>query len=108
MTASLPRRRLVRLTVMARSHDQFEGRSLADSLLDLYRRSGISGATVMQGVKGYGLRGAAKLDVLGLSMNLPVVIETVGEPGQVEAILGRVKEMVGANGLITLEDVDAL
>ncbi len=103
-----PTKRMLRLTVRARSNDQYAGRGLADALLDLYKSSGIGGATVMQGVKGYGEMGAAKLDVLGLSVNLPVVIETVGEYDKVERILGSVKKMVGSNGLVTLEEVNAL
>ena len=67
-----PMKRMLKLTVRARTGDQFEGRNLADSLLDLYRKHGIGGATVSQGVKGYGLRGAAKIDVLG---NLDIVAD---------------------------------
>ena len=100
-------KRMLKLTVRARTGDQFEGRNLADSLLDLYRKHGIGGATGSQGVKGYGLRGAAKIDVLGLSVSLPVIIETVGDYEKVERVLGDVKKMVGTNGLITLEEVNA-
>lgn len=102
-----PMKRMLKLTVRARSHDQYGGRGLADALLDLYKKEGLGGATVLQGVKGYGVRGAAKFDVLGLSANLPVVIETVGEYEKVEGVLSAVKKMVGANGLVTLEEVNA-
>ncbi|MDG6983781.1 MAG: DUF190 domain-containing protein [Nitrososphaerota archaeon] len=102
-----PMKRMLRLTVRARSHDQFRGRSLADSLLELYAKQGIGGATVVQGIKGYGVRGAAKFDVLGLSVNLPIIIETVGEYEKVQGVLASVKTMVGTNGLITLEEVNA-
>jgi len=100
-------KRMLKLTVRARSHDQFEGKSLADSLLELYAAHGISGATVVQGIKGYGVRGHAKFEVLGLSVNLPIIIETVGEYEKVEEVLASVKKMVGTNGLITLEEVNA-
>ena len=102
-----PMKRMLRLTVRARSNDKHAGKALADALLDLYRSRGIGGATVLQGVKGYGVRGTAKLDVLGLSVNLPVVIETVGEYDKIEGVLATVKMMVGANGLVTLEEVNA-
>jgi uncharacterized protein len=100
-------KRMLKLTVRARANDHFEGRNLADSLLELYKKNEIGGATVVQGVKGYGVRGAAKFDVLGLAVNLPIVIETVGEYQKIEGILASVKRMVGANGLITLEEVNA-
>lgn len=102
-----PMKRMLKLTVRARSHDQFGGKSLADSLLALYVEHGIGGATVVQGVKGYGVRGAARFEVLGLSINLPIIIETVGEYEKVQEVLAPVKKMVGANGLITLEEVNA-
>ncbi|MDE1852775.1 MAG: DUF190 domain-containing protein [Thaumarchaeota archaeon] len=102
-----PMKRMLKLTVRARSNDQYEGRNLSDSLLELFKNKGIGGATVVHGVKGYGLRGAAKFDVLGLSVNLPVVVETVGEYEKIEGILATVKRMVGSNGLITLEEVNA-
>ena len=101
-------KRMLRLIVRARSHDQYAGKSLADALLELYKSSGIGGATVIQGAKGYGVRGTARVDVLGLSVNLPVVIETVGEYDKIEGVLASVKKMVGTNGLVTLEEVNAL
>jgi uncharacterized protein len=107
VTDSPPMKKMLKLTVRARMNDHFEGRNLADSLLDLYRKQGIGGATVFQGIKGYGMRGASRFDVLGLSVNLPVIIETVGEYEKIEGLLGAVKKMVGANGLVTLEEVNA-
>ena len=107
MTSGLPpMKRMLKLTVRVRSRDRFEGRAIVDALLDVYRESGISGATVLQGVKGYGLRGASRIDILGLSVNLPVVLETVDEYSKVEGVLARVKKVVGSNGLITLEEVN--
>ena len=102
-----PMKRMLKLTVRARTHDQYGGKSLSDSLLELYKNAGLGGATVTQGVKGYGVRGASKFDVLGLSVNLPIIVETVGEYDKVKAILVTVKTMVGSNGLVTLEEVNA-
>ena len=45
------------------------------------------------------------VDVLGLSVNLPVVIETIDEYQKIEPLLSDVKQIVGNNGLITLEEV---
>jgi uncharacterized protein len=98
-------KRMLKLTVRARTGDKFEGRNLAEALLSLYKERGIGGATVFQGVKGYGLRGSARLNVLGLSVSLPVIVETIGEYAKVESVLSEVKRMVGRNGLITLEEV---
>lgn len=102
------KKRMIKLTVRARSHDQYHGKSLADALLELFKGAGIGGATVMQGVKGYGRRGAANFEVLGLSVNLPVTIETVADHEKLDPLLPRVKELVGSNGLVTIEEVDVL
>ena len=96
---------MLKLTVRIRGRDSHEGRPIADLLLSLYKERGLSGATVLQGVRGFGVHGVSRADVLGLSINLPLVIETVQDPGKIEAILPDVKAIVGDNGLITIEDV---
>ena len=96
---------MLKLTVRVRGRDSHEGKPIVDLLLALYKDRGLSGATVLQGVRGFGVHGVSRVDVLGLSINLPLVIETVEEPSKVEAILSEVKTIVGENGLITLEDV---
>ena len=102
-----PMKKMLKLTVRVRNKDSHQGKNIVDLLLSLYRRKGISGATVLQGVRGYGIRGVSTADVLGLSVNLPLVIETVDEYQKIEAVLSEVKQIVGGNGLITLEEVNA-
>jgi uncharacterized protein len=99
---------MLKLTVRVRHRDEHDGKQITDLLLALYKRNGISGATVFQGIRGYGARGSTRADVLGLSMNLPVVIETVDEPHKIQAVLAEVKVIVGSNGLITLEELDVV
>lgn len=101
-----PMKKMLKLTVRVRNKDSHNGRSIQDLLLSLYKENGISGATVLQGVRGYGTRGISRVDVLGLSVNLPLVIETIDEYQKIEQILSQVKEIVGRNGLITLEEVN--
>lgn len=102
-----PMKQMLKLTIRVRSGDKHDGKPIADSLLELYQSRGIGGATVVQGVRGFGYRGAVRLDVLGLSVGLPLVIETVGEYQKIESVLAEAKEIVGSNGLITLEEVKA-
>ncbi len=96
---------MLKLTVRIRGRDAHEGKPIADLLLALYKERGLSGATVLQGVRGFGVHGVSRADVLGLSINLPLVIETVEVPSKIETILPEVKTIVGDNGLITIEDV---
>ncbi|MHB1907476.1 MAG: DUF190 domain-containing protein [Nitrososphaerales archaeon] len=102
-----PMKKMLKLTVRIRNRDSHDGRNIEDLLLGVYKDSGISGATVLQGVRGFGTRGVSRVDVLGLSVNLPLIIETIDEYQKVERILTKVKEIVGTNGLITLEEVNA-
>src|SRR5271165_7137356 len=106
--SSLPMKKMLRLTVRTRHSDNYRGRSVSDALLELFKKNGIRGATVLQGIRGYGSRGSARIDVLGLSSNLPVVIETVDETARIQSILSSVKEIVGENGLVTLDEVIAI
>lgn len=101
-----PMKKMLKLTVRIRHKDSHGGKNILDLLLSLYRENGISGATVLQGIRGYGARGVSRVDVLGLSVNLPIIIETIDEYQRIERVLSKVKEIVGSNGLITLEEVN--
>ncbi len=101
-----PMKRMLKLTVRVRNSDAYQGKNISDVLIELYKKSGISGVTLLQGVRGYGTRGASRVDILGLSANLPLVIETIDEYQKIESILSKVKNIVGSNGLITLEEVN--
>ncbi len=98
-------RKMLRLTVIVKARDSFNGKPVVDVLLALYKKTGISGATVTHAARGYGIRGVARTDVLGLSVNLPTIIETVADHERVGAVLPEIHRMVGNNGLITTEEV---
>jgi uncharacterized protein len=101
-----PMKKMLKLTVRVRNSDTYQGKTLSDVLIELYRKNGITGATVLQGVRGYGARGASRADILGLAVNLPLVIETIDEYQKIEAVLSKVKGVVRNNGLVTLEEVN--
>ena len=103
-----PANRRLRLTVRVRHRDEHEGKPIVDLLLSLYKANGISGASVFQGIRGYGRRGVARADLLGLSVNLPIFIETVDAPKKIESVLSEVKRIVGHNGLVTLDETSVL
>jgi len=100
-----PMKKMLKLTVRIRSRDEYGGKPISDALLSLLKDHGIAGATVLQGVRGFGMHGVARVDVLGLSVNLPIVIEAIDEYQKIEPLLTDVKRVVGSNGLVTLEEV---
>jgi PII-like signaling protein len=85
--------------------DKWHGKALYEALVELFRREGLSGATVLRGVGGYGSTSRYHTDkILRLSQDLPIVVEVVEDSQRVEEILPKLDEMIGG-GLITLEHV---
>src|SRR4029077_8825142 len=85
--------------------DKWHGKSLHEVIVELLRREGFSGATVLRGVAGYGGSRVYHTDkILRLSQDLPIIVEVVENTERIEKILPRLDEMV-EGGLITLEKV---
>jgi PII-like signaling protein len=85
--------------------DRWHGKPLYEAIVELFRREGFSGVTVLRGVGGYGSGSRYHTEkILRLSQDLPMVIEVVEYAERIEQILPRLDEMVGG-GLITLEKV---
>lgn len=99
-------KKMLKLTVIVKARDSFKGRPMVDVLIELYKKVGISGATVTHAARGYGVRGIARADILGLSVNLPTIIETVADGEKIGSVLPEIHRMVGGNGLITTEEVN--
>ena len=88
--------------------DKWHGKSLHEAIVELLRREGFSGATVLRGVGGYGGTSTYHTDkILRLSQDLPIVIEIVDAPEKIEAFMPDLEAMVG-DGLITLERAEVL
>jgi hypothetical protein len=85
--------------------DKWHGKALYDVLVELFRREGLSGATVLRGVAGYGSTSRLHTDkILRLSQDLPIVVEVVDDSERIERLLPKLDEMIDG-GLITLERV---
>ena len=93
------------LRIFIGESDRHEGRPLFEAIVQLARKRGLAGATVLRGLEGYGAHSrvhTAKL--LRLSEDLPIVIELVDRPERIEAFLPDLDAMV-TEGMITLEKV---
>src|SRR5882672_6648088 len=85
--------------------DKWHGKPLHEALVELLRREGFSGATVLRGVAGYGGSSVYHTDkILRLSQDLPIIVEVIETAEKIETILPRMDEMVDG-GLVTLERV---
>ncbi|HEX2558139.1 MAG TPA: DUF190 domain-containing protein [Nitrososphaera sp.] len=96
------------LAIRIKKNDELHGKRLYKVLLDFMMGAGISGATVINGVDGFGRRGKSTLQIEGISINYPLVIEVVDEQSKLEPLLPQIKRMVDDNGLVTLQEVYAL
>jgi CBS-domain-containing membrane protein len=94
-----------RLRIFIGDMDQWHGQPLSLALLHLFKREGLAGATVYQGVAGFGAHSRIHTRrLVDLSTDLPVVIEVVDRPDRIDRILPLIEEMV-IEGLITEEEV---
>jgi len=86
--------------------DRYDGHPLEEAIVDALQSAGVSGATVIRGVAGYG--GSSILHtthVLRLSEDLPLVIEAVDTSEKIEAVLPQLAE-IARDGLITTQQIE--
>lgn len=85
--------------------DRYGNKPLYQALVELFRREGVAGATVLRGTMGFGAKSHLHTaNLLRLSQDLPVVIEVVDTQEHIDGLLPRLDEMV-REGLITMEKV---
>jgi PII-like signaling protein len=81
---------------------------LYEALVELFRKEGLAGATVLRGVSGFGAHRVYHTHkILELSSDLPMVIEVVDSKEKIDAVMPKVDEMIDS-GLITLEKVNVI
>ena len=85
--------------------DRWERRPLYAALLEVFRSRGLSGATALRGVAGFGPHSIMhEAGILRLSADLPIIIEVIDDEERLEAVLPEVDRMM-SGGLITMEKV---
>lgn len=101
-------KKLWTLTIRIKKNDELHGKRLYKALLDFMIGAGISGATVVNAVDGFGKRGKSTLHIEGISMNYPLIIEVVDEQSKLEPLIPQIKRMVDNNGMVTIHEVGLL
>jgi PII-like signaling protein len=66
----------------------------------------IAGATVWTGVDGFGKRHRSTMQIEGITIDMPMVLEIVDESSKLEILLPQIKRMVNDNGIMTMHEVD--
>lgn len=97
-----------KVTVYVGEDVHHHGEALYLAVLNYLFYHGVSGATVVKGVAGFGadhhLHTARILEISG---NLPIKIEFVERPEKLDALLPKLLEMVG-DGLVEIQDTTIL
>lgn len=94
------------LRIFIGESDTYEGRPLYQAIVEVLRREGLAGATVLRGIEGFGKSSTLhSAHILRLSEDLPIVIESVDSEEEIERVLPLLDEMIG-DGLVTMERVD--
>ena len=88
--------------------DRFGQRLLYELLVELFKKEGMHGATVLRGMAGFGAHSVYHTDMLlRLSRDLPVVVEVVDTEEKIEQVMPKIDEMM-CGGLITIEKVTVM
>jgi PII-like signaling protein len=83
--------------------DRYHHQPLYEALVEVFRREGFAGATVLRGISGFGAHSVYHTQkLLDLSADLPLVVEVVDTQKKIDDIMPRIDEMMGG-GMITLE-----
>jgi PII-like signaling protein len=83
--------------------DRHGHRPLYEALVELFRKEGFAGATVLRGVCGFGANRVYHTQkLLDLSADMPMVIEVVDSQEKISAVMPQIDAMMGG-GMITLE-----
>lgn len=96
------------LRIFVGESDHWHGKPLHDAIVELFRESGLAGATVTRGIAGFGASSRLHTTrLLQLSQDLPMVIEVVDTEERIAGVLPHLDEMV-AEGMVTLERVHVI
>ena len=86
-------------------HNKLLYRAIVDKLLELK----IAGATVFKGVEGFGSSAHIhSARILEITENLPMLVEVVDKPPQIQKALRAVEPMLPKHCLVTMEDVQVI
>ncbi len=98
--------KLMRIFLGAR--DKWHGEPLYDAIVKRLRMMDIAGATVYQGIMGYGAKGEThRSKLLHISKDLPIMISVIDSPHKIAEAEPVVEAML-EDGLIVVSDVDII
>ncbi len=95
----------VLLRIFIGESDTYQNKPLYKYLVELFRKEGLAGATVLRGILGYGKKSIIHtMSILRLSTDMPIIIEVTDTRENIERIKPLLNEII-EEGLITEEKV---
>ena len=99
-------RRAKRLTFLISVHDQVRHNSLEMELLKRARKAELAGATVFEGIEGYGASGHVHREHL-LSDDRPLAVVIIDQPDKIDEFLDAVSHLLDGV-LVTVDEIEIL
>lgn len=100
------------LRIFIGESDRYAGQPLFEAIVRKARELGLAGATVWQGIEGFGARSRIHTaKILRLSEDLPIIVEIVDGEEKIGALLPHIDAMMqsaDSGGLITIEKVQII
>ena len=100
------------LRIFIGESDRYQGSALSEAIVRAARQGGLAGATMWQGVAGFGAHSRIHTaKILRLSEDLPVIVEIVDTEEKIRAFLPQLDAMLqaaGSGGLVTLEKAEII
>ena len=94
------------LQIFIEDTDKWRGESLSDAIIRLLHKRGIIGATVWNGVMGYGAGGRIhRKGLFGVTDEKPVVITAIDSEKNLRAVVPEILPMV-KEGVVALSDIE--
>jgi uncharacterized protein len=89
--------------------DKIGHKPVYEAMVDLFKKQGFAGVTVLRGIAGFGANSIYHTDkLLRLSIDLPVIVEVVEGQEKIDALLPKIDELMNGGGMITLEKVTVI
>ena len=92
------------LQIFIEDSDKWDGQPLSEALVRLLKKRKIAGATVLNGVMGYGTGGRIhRKGLFGVTDEKPVIIVAIDSEAKLRAVLPEILLML-KEGVLTLSD----
>ena len=94
------------LSIYIGNSDRWRGQSLYNAIVQRAREMGLAGATVTEGIEGFGANSRIhRASIIDISTDLPVKVEIIDVEERIRQFLPLLDEMI-TEGLITIRDCE--